>query len=216
MISDRVVAVPLLDRQTVFPGMVWDVRHDAFELNGEKVERDYIVHPGAVAIIALNDSGELLLIEQYRHAQGKIMWEAPAGLMDLAKEDPLETAKRELFEETGYVAQTWNVLLDLANSPGGSSEQIRIYFARDLSLHPDGRPTGSAEELDMPVHWISIQDVLESIRRGAVTNPQLVAGTHAALIAMAEPDMALRSEEAPWHAREDLLATDRVWLPKTR
>ncbi len=214
MISDRLVSHPIVDRKTVFSGMVWDVRHDAFELNGETVERDYIVHPGAVAIIALNDSGELLLIEQYRHAQGKIMWEAPAGLMDLANEDPLATAKRELFEETGYEAKTWNVLLDLANTPGGSSEQIRIYFARDLSLHPDGRPTGSAEELDMPVHWIPIQDVLESIRRGAVTNPQLVAGTHAALIAMAEPDMALRSEDAPWHAREDVLATDRVWLPK--
>ena len=141
------------------------------------------------------------------------MWEAPAGLMDLANEDPLETAKRELFEETGYVAQTWNVLLDLANTPGGSSEQIRIYFAQDVSLHPDGRPTGDAEELDMPVHWIPIQDVLESIRRGAVTNPQLVAGTHAALIAMAEPDLALRSADAPWHAREDVLNTDRVWLP---
>jgi len=214
MISDRLVSHPIVDRKTVFSGMVWDVRHDAFELNGETVERDYIVHPGAVAIIALNDSGELLLIEQYRHAQGKIMWEAPAGLMDLANEDPLATAKRELFEETGYIAQTWHVLLDLANTPGGSSEQIRIYFARDLSLHPDGRPTGSAEELDMPVHWIPIQDVLESIRRGAVTNPQLVAGTHAALIAMAEPDMALRSEDAPWYAREDALNTDRVWLPK--
>jgi len=214
MISDRLVDYPLVDRQSVFTGMVWDVRHDTFELNDEKVGRDYIVHPGAVAIIGLNDAGELLLIEQYRHAQGKIMWEAPAGLMDLANEDPLATAKRELFEETGYVAKTWHVLLDLANTPGGSSEQIRIYFARDLSLHPDGRPTGSAEELDMPVHWIAIQDVLESIRRGAVTNPQLVAGTHAALIAIAEPDMALRSEDAPWHAREDVLATDRVWLPK--
>ncbi len=214
MISDRLVSHPIVDRKTVFSGMVWDVRHDAFELNGETVERDYIVHPGAVAIIALNDSGELLLIEQYRHAQGKIMWEAPAGLMDLANEDPLATAKRELFEETGYVAKTWHVLLDLANTPGGSSEQIRIYFARDLSLHPEGRPIGSAEELDMPVHWIPIQDVLESIRRGAVTNPQLVAGTHAALIAMAEPDMALRSEDAQWHAREDVLGNDRVWLPK--
>ena len=214
MISDRVVSHPIVDRQTVFSGMVWDVRHDVFELNDEKVGRDYIVHPGAVAIIALNDAGELLLIEQYRHAQGKIMWEVPAGLMDLANEDPLETAKRELFEETGYVAQTWNVLLDLANTPGGSSEQIRIYFVRDLSLHPDGRPIGSAEELDMPVHWIQIQDVLESIRRGAVTNPQLVAGTHAALIALAEPDLALRSADAPWHAREDLLNADRVWLPK--
>jgi ADP-ribose pyrophosphatase len=214
MISDRVVSYPVTERKTVFKGLVWDVRRDVFELNSESLTRDYIVHPGAVAIIALNESGELLLIEQYRHAQGKIMWEAPAGLMDLANEDPLETAKRELYEETGYLAKTWNVLLDLANTPGGSTEQIRIYFAQDLSLHPDGRPTGDAEELDMPVHWIPIPDVLESIRRGAVTNPQLVAGTHAALIAMAEPDLALRSADAPWHAREDILASERVWLPR--
>ena len=215
MISDRVVSYPVTERKTVFDGLVWDVRRDVFGLNSESLTRDYIVHPGAVAIIALNESGELLLIEQYRHAQGKIMWEAPAGLMDLANEDPLETAKRELYEETGYLAKTWNVLLDLANTPGGSTEQIRIYFAQDLSLHPDGRPTGDAEELDMPVHWIPIPDVLESIRRGAVTNPQLVAGTHAALIAMAEPDLALRSADAPWHAREDILASERVWLPRT-
>ena len=215
MISDRVVSYPITERKTVFDGLVWDVRRDVFELNSENLTRDYIVHPGAVAVIALNESGELLLIEQYRHAQGKIMWEVPAGLMDLANEDPLETAKRELYEETGYLAKTWNVLLDLANTPGGSSEQIRIYFAQDLSLHPDGRPTGDAEELNMPVHWIPIPDVLESIRRGAVTNPQLVAGTHAALIAMTEPDLALRSADAPWHAREDILASERVWLPRT-
>ena len=214
MISDRVVSYPVATSETAFAGYVWDIRREEFTLNEKQVTRDFLQHPGAVAIIALNDAGELLLIEQYRHAQSKIMWEAPAGLMDLANEDPLETAKRELYEETGYVAKTWNVLLDFANSPGGSSEQIRIYFARDVSLHPDGRPVGSDEELNMPVHWIAIQDILESIRRGAVTNPQLVAGTHAALIAMAEPDMALRSADAPWHAREDALAAKRVWLPK--
>ena len=214
MISDRVVSYPVTNTHSVFEGYVWDVRRDVFELNDSEVTRDYLVHPGAVAIIALNDAGELLLIEQYRHAQGKIMWEAPAGLMDIADEDPLETAKRELYEETGYVAKTWNVLLDFANSPGGSTEQIRIYFARDVSMHLDGRPEGSDEELDMPVHWIPIQDILESIRRGSITNPQLVAGTHAALIAMAEPDLALRSADAPWHAREDALETNRVWLPK--
>ncbi len=214
MISDRVVDYPLTKRETAFEGYVWDIRRDTFELDDSQVIRDYLVHPGAVAIIALNDDGELLLIEQYRHAQGKIMWEAPAGLMDLANEDPLETAKRELYEETGYVAKTWNVLLDFANSPGGSTEQIRIYFARDVTMHPEGRPQGSDEELDMPVHWISLQDILESIRRGSITNPQLVAGTHAALIALAEPDLALRSADAPWHAREDALNTNRVWLPK--
>jgi hypothetical protein len=67
MISDRVVSYPVTERKTVFDGLVWDVRRDVFELNSESLTRDYIVHPGAVAIIALNESGELLLIEQYRN-----------------------------------------------------------------------------------------------------------------------------------------------------
>ncbi len=97
MISDRVVSYPVAMSETAFAGYVWDIRREEFTLNEKQVTRDFLQHPGAVAIIALNDAGELLLIEQYRHAQSKIMWEAPAGLMDLANEDPLETAKRELF-----------------------------------------------------------------------------------------------------------------------
>ena len=214
MISDRVVTHPIVDRTTVFDGIIWDVRRDVFELNGAEITRDYIVHPGAVAIIAINDSAEMLLIEQYRHAQGKIMWEAPAGLLDAADESPLEAAKRELYEETGYEAAIWNVLVDFANTPGGSTEQIRIYLAQGLTMHVDGRPVGDAEEFEMPMHWIAVQDVMESIARGAVTNPQLVLGTYAALLAMADPDLIVRSADAPWHAREDVLNTDRVRLPK--
>jgi ADP-ribose pyrophosphatase len=214
MISDRIVEHPLVARKTIYEGMVWDIRHDTFELNGIVIERDYVVHPGAVAIIAINDNAEMLLIEQYRHAQSKIMWEAPAGLLDASDESPLEAAKRELYEETGYEAAIWNVLVDFANSPGGSTEQFRIFLAQGLTMHAGGRPVGDDEEFEMPMHWIPVQDVVESIARGAVTNPQLVLGTYAALMAMADPDMVVRSADAPWHAREDVLATDRVRLPK--
>ena len=214
MISDQPADYPLLDRQTVLPGMVVDIRRDVFDLDGVEVTREYVLHPGAVGIIAVNDLGQMLLVEQYRHPVSTVMWEPPAGLLDVADEDPLDAAKRELLEEAGYEAQTWNVLFDFANSPGGSSEQLRCYLAQGLSEHPDGRPVGDAEERNMPVHWIPIAEVVAAIASGRVTNPLLVAGTYALLAAMAEPELVLRSADTPWGARESVLQRDRVRLPR--
>lgn len=214
MISDQPADFPLLDRQTVLPGMVVDIRRDVFDLDGVEVTREYVLHPGAVGIIAVNELGQMLLVEQYRHPLGTIMWEPPAGLLDVADEDPLVAAKRELLEETGYEAETWNVLFDFANSPGGSTEQLRCYLAHDLREHPDGRPVGDAEERNMPVRWIPIAEVVEAISHGRVTHPLLVAGTFALLTAMAEPDLVLRPSDSPWVARESVLERDRVRLPR--
>jgi ADP-ribose pyrophosphatase len=215
MISDRVVEYPVTNREEIFDGYVLGLRRDDFDYQGQSLKREYVTHPGAVGVIALNHEGAILLVEQYRHAQGKIMWEPPAGLLDTADEDPLEAIKRELHEETGYVASKWNVLVDYANTPGGSSEQIRVYFAQGLALHKDGRPPGSGEEeLDMPVHWVQVSEVLESIAKGLVTNSVLVTGTYALLTALAEPDAMLRPADSPWPAREELLKNGRVRLPK--
>ncbi len=216
MIADRLVDYKVNNREIIQRGFVWDLRRDDFEFSGETLSRDYVVHPGAVGVIALNHEGAILLVEQYRHAQGKVMWEAPAGLLDAPDEDPLEAIKRELLEETGYVASKWNVLVDVANTPGGSSEQIRIYFAQGITEHPDGRPQGGAEELDMPVHWIQVSEVLNSIAQGLVTNPVLVTGTLALLTALAEPELILRDANSPWPARADLLSNDRVRLPNPK
>jgi ADP-ribose pyrophosphatase len=215
MISDRPVDYKVTNREEIFNGYVMSLREDVFEFNGETLKREYIVHPGAVGVIALNHEGAILLVEQYRHAQGKIMWEAPAGLLDALDEDPLECAKRELLEETGYVASKWEVLTDFANTPGGSSEQIRIYFAQGLKLHEEGRPQAGDEERDMPVHWIPISEVLASIGAGAVTNAVLVVGTLALVTALAEPEIMLRPADSPWHARQEILNNDRVRLPKS-
>ena len=198
----------------MLPGLVVDVRRDEFTFGDEQVTREYVLHPGAVGIIALNDLGQMLLVEQYRHPVSTVMWEPPAGLLDVADEDPLVAAKRELLEETGYEAEQWNVLFDFANSPGGSSEQLRCYLAQGVSQHPDGRPVGDAEERDMPVHWVPIAEVMEGIAQGRVTHPLLVAGTFALLTAIADPEVMLRPADAPWHARELLLDHDRVRMPR--
>jgi ADP-ribose pyrophosphatase len=214
MISDRPIDYSVTERKNIFTGYVMDLRQDTFDFAGETLTREYIVHPGAVAVIALNHEGAMLLVQQYRHAQGQIMFEPPAGLLDEPAEDPLECAKRELFEETGYLASKWEVLLDFANTPGGSSEQIRIYFAQGLTLHENGRPQGGDEEKDMPVSWVPVSEVLSAIGAGLVTNAALVVGTLALVTALAEPEIMLRPANSGWPAREVILNNDRVRLPK--
>lgn len=216
MISDRLIDYSVVDREEIFQGYVMNLRRDTFDYNGEFLTREYIVHPGAVGIIALDHEGKMLLVEQYRHAQGKVMWEPPAGLLDAPDEDPLECAKRELLEETGYVASKWEVLIDFANTPGGSSEQIRLYFAQGLTLHHEGRPAAGEEEKDMPVHWVPVSEVLASIGAGLVTNAALTVGTLALVTALAEPEVMLRKADAPWPARQDVLGNHRVRLPKAK
>lgn len=201
MIQDESVDFPINTSETKFAGRIWDVMQDEFTFRDETLTRDYIVHPGAVGVIALNDLGQMLLVQQYRHPLRKMMWEPPAGLLDVDGEDPLDAAKRELLEETGYIAQDWRVLFDFAPSGGGSTEQIRCYLATGLEEHPEGRPIGEAEEQHMPVQWIPVAEVMKSIHAGVVSNSLLVAGTFALLAAMADPDAIVRDGDAPWHAK---------------
>lgn len=209
MISDHAFEPEVISSDTVFRGRVWDVRRDRIKHGDFEFDRDFVVHTGAVGIIAINERAELLLVDQYRHPMGKVMWEPPAGLLDESDEDPLDAAKRELLEETGYVASSWNVLVDFANSPGGSSEALRCYLAQGLTEHPDGRPVSTDEEAAMIPRWVGLQDVLDGIWGGEVTNVLLVTGTLALISALTDPT-ALRPADAPWPARDHLIATNRV------
>lgn len=211
MISDSVRPAKIRERENIFAGRIWDVRRDNLTLeSGSEVTRDYVVHPGAVGIIAVNSQGEMLLVEQYRHPMGKLMWEPPAGLLDEPDENPLTAAQRELLEETGFVAEQWNVLFDMATSPGGSTEVIRCYLAQQVSEHSEGRPSREDEEADMQVRWVPITEILEALHLGLVTSPILLTGTLAALLAMADPEVFLREAHAMWPSRVDLIENDRV------
>ena len=212
MIGDDVVALDVMDSENVFEGRVWNVRRDTVSYNDATMTRDYVVHPGAVGIIAINEHADLLLVNQYRHPMGMKMWEPPAGLLDVADESALDAAKRELLEETGYVASTWNVLVDFANTPGGSTEMLRCFLAQGLTEHPQGRPARYDEEQDMPIQWVPVTEVLEAIHAGHVTNVLLVTGTLALLTALAQPQ-ALRPPDAAWPARNTLLENNRIFTP---
>ena len=212
---DELVDVPCVGLVTAtlerFSGRVWDVRTDAVELgDGQVVTRDFIVHTGAVGAIVLDADDHVLLVRQYRHPVGALMWEPPAGLLDLADETPLECAQRELVEEAGLVAREWHTLVDLANSPGGSSEVFRCFLARDVSPAPDGRPEGHGEERDMPTVWVPLDRAVELVLGGRLNSPITVAGVLAAVAARATDWATLRLADADWPLRAQVLATSRA------
>ncbi len=161
--DDPPIADAIVDRHVVrstqrFQGRVWDVRTDVVDLgDGQQVERDVLVHPGAVGIIAVDDDLQVLLLQQYRHPVSAMLWEPPAGLLDVAGEDPLLAAQRELFEEAGYRASSWSVLLDVFMSAGGSNESVRLFLAQDLTPVTEAeRFVGEAEERGMITRWVPL------------------------------------------------------------
>ncbi|PKO85831.1 MAG: NUDIX hydrolase [Betaproteobacteria bacterium HGW-Betaproteobacteria-12] len=120
--------------ETVFKGKLLEVRKDRVRLpNGQESLREYIVHPGAVVVLAFLDNGSLLFERQFRYPLRRVFLELPAGKID-AGESILDTARRELKEETGYVASEWQHLGVMHPCIGYSDERIEIFAARGLHL----------------------------------------------------------------------------------
>lgn len=184
-LSDRVEPRPVRSRTVGFEGHVWDVVSEVVDLGAAGlVTRDFIDHPGAVAVVALDDAERVVLVHQYRHPIGTVEWEIPAGLTDVAGEAPLRTAQRELAEETDLRANTWHHLLDVATTPGSSSETITIFLARDLHEVPEGeRHERDGEEQDMPIAWFSLDEVRDAALAGRIRNMTLTVGVLAACAA---------------------------------
>ena len=184
----------------VHAGLVWDVVRDAVDL-GEQgvVHREYLRHPGAVGVLALDDSGRVALVRQYRHPTRFELWELPAGMLDVDGETPLRAARRELAEEADLVAARWDVLVDWFNSPGGSDEAIRVYLARDVTAVPEADlHEREHEEAGMPTAWFDLDEVRDAVLAGRVHNPTLVVGVLAACAARDGGWTALRPADAPW------------------
>ena len=162
-----------------FRGRVIGLRTDHVDFGSQVVPRDVVEHPGAVGVLALDDEGRVLLLRQYRHPVGAYLWEPPAGLKDVAGEDPLVTAQRELLEEGGYVAQRWQRLVSFYNSPGGMDEHLTLYLAQ--GLRPAARVhTGEAEEASMPLAWVPLDEAVDLVLTGMIENPTAVVGILAA------------------------------------
>jgi 8-oxo-dGDP phosphatase len=172
--------------------------------DGEVMTREYVRHPGAVGVIALDERERVALVRQYRHPVRHRLVEPPAGLLDVDGEDYLAAAQRELAEEAGLAAATWHVLVDLFTTPGMVGETLRIYLARDLSAAdaPEGF-LRAGEEAHMDIVWATLDDLVAAVLDGRVHNPTLVSGALAAWTARERDSFAgLRSADANWPARE--------------
>ncbi len=196
-LTDDPFSPEVVSSETVFSGRVWDVRHETFRYNGDEIGRDFVDHTGAVAVLALDDDGRVLLIKQYRHPVRHRDWEIPAGLLDVRGEHPLDAAKRELAEEADFQADQWNVLSEFYTSPGGSDEAIRIYLARGL------RPTAEAfdrfdEEADIEVRWVPLDEAVDAVLARRIQNPSLTIGVLAAHIGRQNGWSQLGAADLPW------------------
>lgn len=169
----------VLASQRVYEGRVWDVRRDRFRFGGEEIERDYVDHTGAVAVLAVDDDGRVLLINQYRHPIRSRDWELPAGLLDIPGEDPLVAAQRELAEEADLVAARWRELITFASSPGGSDETIVVYEAHGLSAAPEVYAR-TEEEAELVLRWVPLAEVVEAALAGRLRNSILLVAALAA------------------------------------
>jgi 8-oxo-dGDP phosphatase len=197
--------------KVIHRGGKWNVLVESVEIAGQLVKRDIVVHPGAVAVVALNDQDQIFLIRQYRQPVGAYLFETPAGLLDDPTEDPLVAAKRELIEEAGLQSEDWRVLVDFLNSPGGSSEAIRVYLARNASQITSGRVlTGEAEETYLPGTWIDVDKAIELVLAGHLNNPTTVVGVLAVAAARASGWKDLRETASPWLARNHLQSSGRL------
>lgn len=201
VLQDAHADLRVTESELLVRGRVWDVRRDRFSYSGTELVRDYVDHAGAVAVLAVDAECRVLLIQQYRHPIAHRDWEIPAGLMDVAGEDALTGARRELAEEADLAAGSWDLLVDVCLSPGGSSEAMRIFLARDLSpaAHDYVR---EGEEADMVTRWEPLDDVVDAVLAGRVQNAVTASAVLAAEAARARDWATLRPSDEPWLRRE--------------
>ena len=175
---------PVVDHQQA-KGAFVTLRTDQVRMpDGEVAARDVVEHPGAVAVVALDRAGRVLLIRQYRHPAGRLLWEVPAGLRDVPGEPLRSTAERELLEETGYAAKTWHVLTDCFTSPGILTERVRVFLARDLAeAGQDQIPPRRHEEAYLLPAWVPLEQAVSLLLAGELHNGVTAVGILAAYAA---------------------------------
>lgn len=208
MPEDRWAPRPVVAHERLVHGKKWDVVVDSFLLEEDDrvddpeattVRREYLEHPGAVSILAMDAEERVLLLRQYRHPTRHELWELPAGLLDMDGEEPVHAAARELWEEVDLRAGRYDLLVDFLNSPGGSDEAQRVFLARDVEeVHADDRFTRSEEEAGIITAWVPLEDAVADVLAGRIQNPGAAIAVLAADAARRAGWSTLRPADAPW------------------
>ncbi|MBV9203844.1 MAG: NUDIX hydrolase [Actinobacteria bacterium] len=199
-VADAAEKWPVVSSAELLRARLVTVRADKVRMPGnQQAERDVVIHPGAVAALVLDDAGRVLLIRQYRHPVGRLLWEIPAGLRDVPGESPWATARRELLEEAGYRARDWRVLVDYYSSPGFSTERLRIFLARDPEFVPAAERdfVAEGEEAQLVSAWLPLEEAVGKVFAGELRNGPAALAIMAAYAARSEGFDRLRPADAP-------------------
>lgn len=204
-LADQPLAWDVASSEVLARGRVCNfIQETVVPPSGEPFSRQFISHPGAVGIIAIDAQDRVAVVNQYRHPVGLELVEPPAGLLDVEGENFLVAAQRELAEEVQLQAAQWRILVDVCTSPGGSEESARVFLATDLSEAP--RPEGFVledEEAHMQKSWVPFEDLVDGVLQGDLQSPLLVAGIMALAAARGTGRIdQLRQPDAPWPVRE--------------
>jgi len=199
-VADQVEHWPVVERKELVRSILVAVRTDTVRTpDNDLAERDVVLHPGAVAVLALDATGRILMIRQYRHPVGRLLWEIPAGLRDVAGEDPWATAQRELVEEAAYRARDWKILADYYSSPGFTDERLRIFLARDTEPVPEAERhfVPRDEEAHLLHAWVPLDEAVRKVFAGELHNGPAALAIMAGYAARSEGFDRLRPADAP-------------------
>lgn len=170
-LGEKFIIPVFKESQLAFQGVRFDVRTVKIPgNNGTSIERDVVVHPGAVIILPIIDDTRIVMIRNERFAVGKTLWELPAGTLD-TNESPIETAKRELIEETGYQSQSIQPLCSFYTSPGICNEAMYAFSATNLNFV--GQALDESEKIT--VELITWKQALNMIQEGIIVDGKSIA-----------------------------------------
>jgi ADP-ribose pyrophosphatase len=167
-----------LSSTTAYEGERATVRADLVSMpDGTPARREVVVVDDAVAVVALDEHGRVCLLEQYRHPLRRRLLELPAGRMDVAGESPLQTAQRELREETGLASQRWSELSSFENSAGWSTERTHVLLAEQVfAAEKDDGFAAADEESDMRMSMVPFGQALRMVEAREITDAKTIVG----------------------------------------
>lgn len=182
--GDRGQGFAYLGERTEWQGRIVSVvRADYVAPDGEGFEREVVRHPGAVAVVPVEDDGTVVLLRQFRAPVGAVVLEVPAGTCDVDEEPPEETARRELAEEVGLEADRLERLASVFNSPGFCDQVTVVFLATGLSPCATGR--SGIEERWMSVERVALDDLADLVDQGELRDSTTVLGLALAQVALA-------------------------------
>lgn len=161
--------------ERLYHGSIIDlIIEDVEDASGNIRKREIVSHPGGSVVVPLRDNGDVILVRQYRYPHKKFILELPAGKLE-PNEDPLEAAKRELQEETGYIADKYEKLTAMYTTPGFCNEVLHIYLATGLKKSEQGQNLDEGEQ-SLTVEYLPFSNVVEMIEHGEIGDSKTIAG----------------------------------------